>query len=170
MLRDTKATSRRASLALALILAACGGSAPVDRSEPTPLPTPEHTSPTAAEREPLGPIPHDGPLQATPGFYDCGVVPELERCDFDILLTNSASEDLVIESVRQDVSPWAAIGLVDHNTGFDRDLPYTMGGERLRLLFSYRRDDPSEVAGGSLFVEYRHQGRNLRLEIPVRLD
>jgi hypothetical protein len=157
------------SLALAVILAACG-SAPVDRPEPTPVPTPEPSQPAAAETEPLAPIPHDGPLEASPGFYDCGVVPELERCDFDILLTNSASEDLVIQSIRQNVSPWAAIGLVDHNTGFDRDLPYTMGGERLRLLFSYRRDDSAEVAGGSLFVEYRHQGRDLRLEIPVRVD
>jgi len=113
-------------------------------------------------------VPHDGPLAASPATYDCGIVPDQQHCEFDIRLTQSADGALEIDEVTQNASPFARLGIVEHRTGFGRDLPYQMGpSETLRVLFSYRRDDPTENVRGSVFVNYRFAGEAYTLEVPV---
>ena len=114
---------------------------------------------------------HLGPMNATPEAFDCGHVPDLSHCEFDIMLTLSDVEEVEIQSVSQDFSPFARLGLVEHRTGFGRDLPYVMRGEdQLRLIFSYRRDDPGETIGGGLFVNYVFNGETFRLGVPVNAE
>lgn len=153
--------------ALWLILLQVGCSA---SSVTEPAVNPEPTITVAPRRE-LAAVSHEGPLAVSPGFYDCGEILEGLVCEFDIEISHREEADLEILEVAQDFSVFARIGLVEHRTGFSRDLPYLMSSqETLRLLFSYRRDDPGEVVGGSLYIRYRQQDLEHRLEIPVGAD
>ena len=136
-----------------------------------PASEPDTAAVIVETRRTLAPVPHDGPLQVDPGFYDCGSIPEFTICDEEFMVTHGEEEDVEILDVAQDFSVYGRIGLIQDSTAFDRDLPYLMSSEDpLRLVFSYRRDDLSEVVGGSLYIRYTYRGTEYRVEIPVGAD
>ena len=153
-----------------LILLQIGCSAGTTVTEPVSGPGPEPVI-SVESRRVLAPVPHDGPLAVEPGFYDCGEIPEFTICEHEFDVTHGEEEAVEILDVAQDFSVYARIGLIQDSTAFSRDLPYSMSAQDpLRLVFSYRRDDPEEVVGGSLFLRYVHGGREYRIEIPVGAD
>lgn len=149
---------------LLVLLCACASSTPVVQEatlEPEAVPV----------EVVLAPVSHDGPLRADPAIYDCGLIPDQQHCEFDIRLTQVSDGVVEIDEVTQNASPYARLGIVEHRTGFSRDLPYQMdSGETLRVLFAYRRADPTEEVGGSVFVNYRSGGDSYTLEVPVAAD
>lgn len=148
---------------LSVGLAACAG------SPPPPAPPPVVVAPEPIELSPPQAVPHDGPLVATPDVHDCGTVPEGLTCNVESVLRHRSDQVVIIGEVAQNVSAAAFVGLIDNRTAFDRDLPYTMpSSDRLRVVLDYRRDDPDEVIGGSMFVRYQHGGDDYVLEIPVQ--
>lgn len=147
----------------------CAGSSAGTAGETVPLDLSRQAAATSSTAHVPGA--HLGPMNATPEAFDCGYVPDLSHCEFDIMLTLSDVDEVEILSVSQDFSPFARLGLVEHRTGFGRDLPYMMRGEdQLRLIFSYRRDDPMETIGGALFVNYVLNGETFRLGVPVNAE
>ena len=149
-----------------LVFLQIGCSAGATVTEPVTETEPE--SVIVESRRTLVPVPHDGPLQVDPGFFDCGSIPEFTICDHEFMVTHGEEDDVEILDVAQDFSVYGRIGLIQDSTAFDRDLPYLMSSQDpLRLVFSYRRDDINEVVGGSLYIRYMYGGTEYRVEIPV---
>ncbi|MCA9562489.1 MAG: hypothetical protein KC561_03325, partial [Myxococcales bacterium] len=99
-MRSTHSTSPLTLLTLLLAVAfGCGGSEPTTI---TPNPEPVQTPP---RRQPLEPVPHDGPMTASPQIYDCGLIPDLMTCNFEITLTTQSAGTLTITELTQNFSP-----------------------------------------------------------------
>lgn len=163
MIRKTTIRTTIIGFALALWWVGCGSGA--SSTTTAPQTTPEPPPPEVPD---LSPVPHDGPLRADPAVDDCGEIRDLFPCELEILLTHNSAEQLVIDEVAQNFSPFARVDLIEERTAFTRDLPYTMGSrDRLVVLFYYRRDDPNEQVGGSIVVSYRVGARAYELEVPI---
>ncbi len=148
----------------AAFLFGCSSTPVVDESpEPTPEPVETYVPPE--------PVPHDGPLSVDRDVYDCGEIPQGYTCEFESIVTQTTDHDLIIDQVAQNFSPYARVDLLEDSTAFGRDLPYAMAPDDvLRVAFVYRRDDPNEEIGGSVFISYQDGPNEYELEIPIGVD
>lgn len=129
---------------------------------------PEPTPPPVEAYMPPEPVPHQGPLSVDLDVYDCGEIPVGYPCEFESIVTQTTDHDLIISQVAQNFSPYARVDLVEDSTAFGRDLPYSMlPDDVLRVIFVYRRDDPDEEIGGSVFISYQDGSNEYELEIPI---
>lgn len=129
---------------------------------------PEPTLPQVEVYVPPEPVAHEGPVSVDLDVYDCGEIPVGYTCEFESIVTQTTDHDLIISQVAQNFSPYARVDLVEDSTAFGRDLPYTMlPDDVLRVIFVYRRDDPDEEIGGSVFISYQDGSTEYELEIPI---